>query len=176
MLCASKRARHFSSSRDKPSRWRTHPKPQTPTPTRALAKLRAKRGRHVAFSFPLLSCRSPMSNPAMCAMSSVLATHHHAARCGAVRRENAWIAPAMGGFSQARRGGGRDELSAAGLGRFLGYATADHKNKNHEVLIFFGASNGDRSRIRDGMMWLCVCVRWTTSSRRGCSWGCRSTR
>uniref|UniRef100_A0A0E0LPH7 Beta-amylase n=1 Tax=Oryza punctata TaxID=4537 RepID=A0A0E0LPH7_ORYPU len=77
-----------------------------------------------------------MSNPARCAMNSVLVTHaaHHAARCGGVRRENAVIAPARVGFRQARRGGGRrDDLSAAGLGRFLGYATGDHKNKNHEV-------------------------------------------
>lgn len=39
------------------------------------------------------------------------------------------IAPARVGFWQAHRGGGggvgrRDDLSAAGLGRFLGYASA----------------------------------------------------
>ncbi|KAB8106767.1 hypothetical protein EE612_041253 [Oryza sativa] len=111
-----------------------------------------------------------MSNPAMCAMSSVLATHHHAARCGAVRRENAWIAPARVGFSQARRGGGRDELSAAGLGRFLGYATADHKNKNHEV------DDLEPARLFVGLPIDTVTDGATVNSARGVTSGMRAVK
>uniref|UniRef100_A0A0D9X2N6 Beta-amylase n=1 Tax=Leersia perrieri TaxID=77586 RepID=A0A0D9X2N6_9ORYZ len=63
-------------------------------------------------------------------MESVLTTPPFAARCRV--RLNSGCSPANFRLSpsRSRRAG---DLRAAGLGSFLGYATGDHKNKNHEV-------------------------------------------